>query len=317
MEVKKWTYEEFPDYTETPEGASRICTTGDEIYIRYIKDVEFACVDGVSLKLQILKPETRNEPDKKYPCLVYVQGSAWKEQDLYMTLCPLCGIAKLGYVVAVAQYRHSGQAVFPAQVQDAKNAVRFMRANAGRFCADPSRIAVGGDSSGGHTAVFCALVKDGDDMDRNMFPGVSAEIMGVLDYYGTVTLLMEDGFPTTTSHHTPRSPEGKLLGGVYVMEHRELAEAATAATHITPETVLPPVCIFHGTKDRTANVMQSVELYQKLKACGKDAELYLIEGADHGGAGFWTDEACAAADRFLRRCQEAAEKRKKPAETSV
>ena len=107
-----------------------------------------------------------------------------------------------------------------------------MRAHADEYSVNPGEIFIGGDSSGGHTAVFCALAEEGGDMDGGLFPGVSAEVRGVLDYYGAVTLLMEDGFPTTTSHHTPKSPEGKLLGGIYVMERPELAAKASAVTYI-------------------------------------------------------------------------------------
>lgn len=304
MEVKKWTYEEFPEYTEIPEGARRIETTGDEIGVQFIREVEYAAPDGVPLCLNILLPITRNEPDKKYPCLVYVQGSAWKEQDLYMSVCCLDEIVKKGFAAAIAQYRHTGQAPFPAQIRDARNAIRYMRAHAAEYRVNPDEIFIGGDSSGGHTAVFCALAEEGGDMDESLFPGVSAEVRGVLDYYGTVTLLMEDGFPTTTSHHTPKAPEGKLLGGIYVMEHPELAAKASAVTHITPDKKLPPFCIFHGTKDRTANARQSVELYEKLRACGKEARLYLIARADHCGPEFWAEQAVNAAAGFMRKCLE-------------
>ena len=304
MEVKKWTYEEFPEYTEIPEGAQRIETTGNETGVRFIREVEYAAPDGVPLHLNILLPVTRNEPDKKYPCLVYVQGSAWKEQDLYMSVCCLDEIVKKGFAAAIVQYRHTGQAPFPAQIRDARNAIRYMRAHAAEYRVNPDEIFIGGDSSGGHTAVFCALAEEGGDMDESLFPGVSAEVRGVLDYYGTVTLLMEDGFPTTTSHHTPKAPEGKLLGGIYVMEHPELAAKASAVTHITPDKKLPPFCIFHGTKDRTANARQSVGLYEKLRACGKEARLYLIAGADHCGPEFWAEQAVNAAAGFMRKCLE-------------
>ena len=302
MEVKKWTYEEFPEYAEIPEGARRIETTGDETGVRFIREVEYAAPGGVPLHLNILLPVTRNEPDRKYPCLVYVQGSAWKEQDLYMSVCCLDEIVKKGFAVAIAQYRHTGQAPFPAQIRDARNAIRYMRAHAEEYRVSPDEIFIGGDSSGGHTAVFCALAEEGGDMDGSLFPGVSAEVRGVLDYYGTVTLLMEDGFPTTRSHHTPKAPEGQLLGGIYVMEHPELTAKASAVTHITPDKKLPPFCIFHGTKDRTANARQSVELYERLRACGKDARLYLIAGADHCGPEFWAEEAVNAAVGFMREC---------------
>lgn len=303
MEIKNWTYEDFPEYMDCPNGAVRMATTGDEIGILYIHDVEYAVVDGISLHLQILKPQTRNEPSKKYPCIVYVQGSAWMEQNVYSEVGLVSSLAKRGYVVAIVQYRHSGQAPFPAQIQDAKNAVRFMRKNAEQYDVNPDQIIAAGCSSGGHTAVFCGIVEDDSEMDRNLFPGVSAQVKGILNYYGSVSLLMWDGNPTTLNHKLPDSPEGMLFRA-NLRERRDLAEMGTAVTYITPEFNMPPCCIFHGTKDFIVNAKESVELYEKLKECGKDAYLYLVEGGMHGGAEFWTMEACDKADAFIKHCLE-------------
>lgn len=303
MEVKEWTYADFPEYEGCPEGAQRIATTGDELDMHYMHDVEYAVVDGIHLHLQIVKPTTRNEPMKTYPCVVYVQGSAWMEQDVYLEIASVSELAKRGYVLAVVQYRHSRQAHFPAQIQDMKNAVRFMKLNAGRFGINPEQIILAGCSSGGHTAMFNSIIKDYDIDDRNMFPfpGINAEVKGIIDYYGAVSLLMEDGNPTTVNHKLPWSPEGMLMNA-NLRERKDLAEKATVVTHITPELDMPPVCIFHGTKDLVVNTKQSVELYEKLKECGKDARLYLIEGASHGGGEFWTREAVDKADEFIKYC---------------
>ena len=92
------------------------------------------------------------------------------------------------------------------------------------------------------------------------------------------------------------------MGGADMRKDVKLREKGTAECYITPDTDLPPVMIVHGTKDRTVSTVQSVSLYHKLEACGKDAELYLIEGADHGGAEFWTDEMCEIADCFMKTC---------------
>lgn len=303
MEVKEWTYEEFPEYEGCPEGALRIPSTGDEIGVTYIPDVEYAVVDGVHLHLQILKPVTRSEPFKTYPCVVYVQGSAWMEQDVYGELASVAELARRGYVLAVVQYRHSRQAHFPAQIQDMKNAVRFMKLNAVKYGVNPEQVIAAGSSSGGHTAMFGSIIKDYDIDDRNMFPfpGINAKVKGIIDYYGSVSLMMEDGNPTTVNHKLPWSPEGMLMDA-NLREHTELAEKATVVTHIVPELDMPPVCIFHGTKDLIVNTKQSVELYEKLKACGKDARLYLIEGASHGGGEFWSKEVVDKADEFIQYC---------------
>jgi predicted esterase len=113
--------------------------------------------------------------------------------------------------------------------------------------------------------------------------------------------MMEDGNPTTLNHKLPYSPEGMLFKA-NLREHPELAKLGTVVTHITPELEIPPVCIFHGTKDLIVNTKQSVELYEKLKEAGKDVRLYLIEGASHGGGEFWTKEAVDKADEFIQYC---------------
>ena len=65
---------------------------------------------------------------------------------------------------------------------------------------------------------------------------------------------------------------------------------------------LPPVLIFHGTKDRTVNCWESVDLYRRLKECGKETALYLVEGADHGGPEFWTEPMLDIVEAFIRKC---------------
>ena len=140
MEIKDWTYEDFPEFKEPVEGAEILSTSGDEVGLVYLRDVEYASVDGIPLHLQIIKPFTRNQPKKIYPCIVYVQGSAWMKQDVYAKIPMLARLAGKGYVIAVVEYRHSGQEPFPAQALDARNAVRFMRKNSKSYQIDPEKI---------------------------------------------------------------------------------------------------------------------------------------------------------------------------------
>lgn len=315
MEVRDWSYEEFPEYTDIPEGADRIEVTGDEPGTFYVPDVEYAVVDGIPLHLQILLPLTRNNPEKKYPAIVYVQGSGWMEQDCYHNVGRIANLAERGYVVAIVQYRHSGQAGFPAQIQDARNAVRFVRKNAEKLRVIPDEIFLAGSSSGGHTAVMAAIpgAEDCTDtgfsvsgtervfFDRNVYQGVSAEVLGVLDYYGCVSLMMPDGFPTMTDRGEPGSMDTMFLSHIAAQDREGLEARASAVTYLTPELELPPFFILHGTKDRVVNTKQSIELYEKLLSCGKQAELHLLGGADHGGPEYWIPEVCDLADAFCRR----------------
>lgn len=292
MEIKNWSYEEFPAYEENVPGAVRLKTTGEEIGVYYRPNVVYANPGGFELHLQLLVPFTRNEPERLWPALAFVQGSAWMKQDIYKSCAMLGNLARRGYTVAIVEYRHSGIAPFPAQVEDALQAIRFLRAHAAAYSINPEQIFISGCSSGGQVAMFCGLNQQEPEV----------RVCGILNYYGAVNLLMDDGFPSTPNHHQPDSPEGMLMGGRDLRREPELRKAATVECHITPETALPPVLIFHGTKDRTVSARQSVSLYRKLISCNKEAYLYLLEGADHGGAEFWTDEACQVADRFMRGC---------------
>lgn len=300
MEVKEWTYEEIPEFTEEIEGTQIIRTTGDEMGVSYIHNVEYAKIDDVRLHLQILLPFSRNNPEMVCPCIVFVQGSAWLPQDVFHQLCRVSKLAERGYVVAVVEYRHSGIAPFPAQIMDARNAVRFMRVHAEEYHVDPENIVIAGDSSGGHTAMFAGMIHD--DVENNLFPGVSAEVKGIINYYGSCSVMNEDSNPIQVLHCQPDSPEGLVMGRMDLRDNPELKKKLSVECNITRETVMPPTIIFHGTKDRLVNCEGSVILYRQMKKCGKDVQLYFIKGADHGGAEFWTCQVIDVVDGFLKYC---------------
>ncbi|WP_286081913.1 alpha/beta hydrolase [Parablautia intestinalis] len=303
MEVKEWTYEELPEFTQEVEGAQVIATTGDEMGAVYIPNVEYAQVDGVKLHLQILIPSTRNQPEMICPCVVFVQGSAWMPQDVYAQIPRVSRLAERGYVVAVVEYRHSGIAPFPAQIMDARNAIRFLRVNAQQYHIDPEQIIVSGDSSGGHTAMFAGMIHD--DVENNLFPGVSAEVKGIVNYYGSTSVMAEDSNPTQLLHCQADSLEGMVMGHVDLRNNRELKRKLSVECNITEDSVIPPTIILHGTKDCVVNCEGSAILYRQMKKCGKNVKLYLIKGANHGGPEFWTKEVLDIVDGFIRSCLQA------------
>lgn len=113
---------------------------------------------------------------------------------------------------------------------------------------------------------------------------------GIISFYGACSVMLDDGMPSIINHHLPESPEGKQMGGVNLRVHPELCRKLSVECNIDEDTELPPVLMFHGTKDRTINPRVSVEVYNRLKQCGKIVKLYFLEGADHGGSEFWTEE---------------------------
>ncbi len=117
------------------------------------------------LHLQLMKLIS-HEPDRRYPLIVYVQGSGFRKQEYFKPIPQLAQFVHEGYVVASVEYRYSDEGgVFPAQVQDLKAAIRYLRAHAGEYQIDPDRIALWGDSSGGHTVALAALSDGVEEFD--------------------------------------------------------------------------------------------------------------------------------------------------------
>lgn len=298
MEVKDWSYDEYPEYHTALSDVTVIDTTGDEIFVAYHPDVQYAVMDDHRLMLQVLSPETRNEPDKLYPVILYVQGSHWDRQDVYRAVPELSKLASRGYVTAIVQYRGYDIAPFPATLIDSRNAVRFMKLHAKEFHGDPGRIILSGNSSGGHAAVYAPIYQGEDE---NQYPGVTPDVSGIMDFYGSVSVMRDDSNPTTVNHCLPDSPEGMEMGGVNLREHLELRKKLSVECQITRDTDISPVLILHGTKDRTVNPECSEILYRKLKECGKDAEIVFLRGADHGGGEFWSEPVLEIIDRFAAK----------------
>ncbi len=296
MELKNWTYEEFRDYTyDKADGV--IETTGDEVGVTYVNDVEYANINGTALHLQILMPKTRNNPEPVCPCVIYVQGSAWMKQNCYRDVPQVAKLAARGFVCVMVEYRHSGIAAYPSQAIDANNAVRFMRAHAEEYHIDPERIVMTGNSSGGHTALAASLLND-DDSENNLFPGISAKTKGIINYYGSTSFIADDSNPVTSNHCKADSPEGMVMGHVDMTD--EMIRELSIECHIHPETEIGPVLILHGTKDRMVNTTCSTAVYERLKECGKEASYYLIHGADHGGPEFWKPEVLDLVEKYIR-----------------
>lgn len=298
VEVKEYTYETMPDYADEVSGAKELVFQGDELGIMYQPDVVYDARDGIALHLQLVLPFRFSNLAERYPCIVFVQGSAWMPQNIYGNVANLGKLAAKGYVCALVEYRHSGIAHFPAQIVDAKNAVRFMKRHAEKYHIDPEKVIIMGDSSGGHTSAVAGMTANTDLLDDPAGPE-SCAVKGIIDLYGAVEVTLPYGYPTTLNHQLPDSPEGMLMG-YNIRENTEKARIADALSYV--EQDFAPMLILHGTKDKTVFCEQSVRLYRALKEAGKDAQLYLVRGADHGGPAFWTEQAVDLYDGFIRRC---------------
>lgn len=298
IEVKPYTYETMPEFTDEVPGAQYLDQDPADVGVRCLGDLAYDRRDGRYLLLRVVQPRVFEDPERTFPCVLYVQGSHWARQNLNQSLAGLSLLSRRGYVCAVVEYRDYGVANFPAPIADAKNAVRFVRRHADELHVDPGRIVLAGNSSGGEVATIAGMTALTKALDDPTGPE-SCEVSGIIDLYGAVDPTMPDGFPTTLNHQRAGSPESMFMGFDLTQEP-ERAKAAVSKTYVNGD--FGPVLIMHGTKDKTVSCQQSVDLYQALVAAHKDAELYLVRGADHGADAFWSDAAIDVYDRFIRRC---------------
>jgi acetyl esterase/lipase len=301
IQPKACSLADFPTSSIAARGVKVLRADESKRSVTTILGVEYARKSGMPLHVHILMPRLEEGEEATFPLVLFVQGSAWFKQEVAQQMAQLVHIAERGFVIAMAEYRPSTVAPFPAQIKDARTASRFMLRHAAEYHADPKRLIVWGDSSGGHTVTMLA-VTNGDphfsDEDAPPLP-----IRGVVDYYGPANLGTMNDEPSTQDHDAPDSPEGMVLGGIRVSEHPALVSAASPLTYITAASRLPPFLIMHGDKDRLVPYGQSVLLYEKLTECNQKAELYRIAGADHSGNAFWTaEEPLRITEAFMASC---------------
>lgn len=238
------------------------------------------------------------------PLIINIHGGGFRMGDKGMGV-PLEYVAS-GYAVASINYRLSQHAVFPAQIEDCKAAVRWLRANASRYRLDPDRFAAMGSSAGGHLAAMLGVTGDvrefdiGENLDR------SSAVQAVVDYFGPTDFLQMDAhrLPDGMLHDPADSPESQLVGGA-IQEHPERTARANPVRYVSPED--PPFLICHGDSDPLVPPHQSELLAAALRAAGVPVTFYTVVGGGHGN---FKDPRVAELTRdFLSRHLQAAPNR--------
>jgi len=243
-----------------------------------------------SQKLDIYWPDKFDGP---YPVIVSIHGGGYCTGDKLGSdaLVAWEGL-KRGYAVVSVNYRLSSEATFPAQINDVKAAIRFIKAHADEYDLNTQKIAVWGASAGGTLSALAGAstdVKELTDLSLGN-PDQSERVQAVVNWCGPINLsTMDDqykesgvkGFPT----NTPTSYGSKYLGRI-VTEVPNLARKANPESYITPDD--PPVFIQHGTVDNWVPVQQSIEYAAKLRPILGEDKVYIeiMPGVAHGGQPF-------------------------------
>jgi acetyl esterase/lipase len=248
--------------------------------VKVLKDLAYVPGGHELQKLDLYLPEKASE--HPLPLVVWIHGGGW--QGGSKEGCPLRSLMlDKGYAVASINYRFSQHALFPAQIQDCKAAIRWLRANAKKYNLDPDRVGVGGDSAGGHLVALLgttAGVKDLEGDAGNL--DQSSRVQAVVDWYGPT-----DFATVGPGLSNPNSPVSKLIGGS-PLENKEKAAKASPITYVGKDAA--PMLIMHGDKDKLVIPSQSEELAAALKKAGAEVTLEVVKGNGHGGPDFLNPE---------------------------
>ncbi|GGV52352.1 hypothetical protein GCM10010277_48800 [Streptomyces longisporoflavus] len=240
--------------------------------VRVLRGVPYGEVEGSRpLELDLWLPAAGNEPA---PLVLFVHGGAWRRgrrddmglRTRHWSPGPLQRIAAAGFAVACADYRLSGEARFPAPLDDLRAALRWLSLRAAELGVDTSRTVLWGESAGGHLASLLALD-----------PAVPAA--GAVIWYAPSDLTVPRG---PFDPHSAATPEALLLGAAPAsVPERARAASPVAQAHRDA----PPFLLVHGEQDTMVPATHSEALAARLREVGTRVELRMVPGADHGWYG--------------------------------
>ena len=220
----------------------------------------------------------RNEKHKR-PLIIFLCGGAFQALDRNAWIPELSYYAKRGFALASVEYSTRATTKWPEQIQEIKQAIRFLRAHAEDFSIDTERIAIMGESSGGYFAALAALWGENRTHDAGPHPEQSSALKAAVCFY----------------------PPVRITGNIPGIQV-DLTNFVDLCGEVTPQA--PPFLLIHGSADTRVPLSQSEDLYGALQSAGVESTLCTVEGAGHADAYFAQpeikDRVLAFLDRHLR-----------------
>ncbi|HPJ01672.1 MAG TPA: alpha/beta hydrolase [Candidatus Limiplasma sp.] len=244
---------------------------------RLVDGIAYSAVGGDKTTLTLLRPW---EEAKRYPLVVFVQGSGWTTPNLGYEIPQLSQLARQGYVVATVRHRSATEGYpFPTFLQDVKTAIRFLRAHAEEYSIDPGRVCIYGTSSGGNTAMLVGATGNDPRYKTDEYPDVSDAVNCVVSCFGPMDLTMIPKIQNPM--------DGVFLGLIGVNDADTVLRAMSPYQIITADTPFPPCLIAHGTADTVVPYFMAKDMAEKLSGYGKDVRLLTVTDGPHEDT-FWS-----------------------------
>lgn len=261
------------------------------------------------LKMTLFVPRTK----EKKPAVLYFPGGGFTSADHEKFLEMRYALACAGYVVAACEYRAVPNK-FPALLEDAKAAVRWMRAHASEFGVDANRIGLLGDSAGGYVVQMAGATNGERNWDVGDFKEVSSDVQAVVSIYGISDLTtIGEGIGNENVHASAAVTEALLLNGpafkdfagASVNADPQKAKAASPIGHV--DGTEPPFLLMHGSGDKVVSPLQSKKMFEALQNKKVEAEYVLVRGAEHGDLPWYQPGVISRVvnffDRHLKRTE--------------
>ncbi len=249
-----------------------------------------------------LPPKTLARPPAGFPLVVYIHGGAWLAGDRHLNRPfvdfpnVLARLSARGYVVASVEYRLSGEAPFPAQIQDLKTAIRWIRSRAPDYGVDPSRAMTWGVSAGAYLAALGAVGCHAPNLEPiaattavvadptagAVSAGLSDCVQGAVAWYGVfdfATIADQARQDRALSRDDADAPEWRLLGCFASACPPTRIAAASPVTYVGAKT--PPMLLIVGDDDRLVPYQQTLEMAERLKTAGVAHDLIVLPDIDH------------------------------------
>jgi acetyl esterase/lipase len=261
--------------------------------VAFEKDVVYGKGAGEDLKLNLSRPKGQAGAA---PCVLLIHGGGWAAGSKEGHNAQTWDLVRRGYVSATVGYRFAPRHPFPAQVEDVKCAVRFLRANAEKYGIDPARIGAVGFSAGAHLSMMLGVMGKEDGLEgEGGFPDQPSQVNAVVSYFGPTDFVTAD-YPEAS-----RAIVAKFLGG----SREEKAEAyrrASPVTYVTKGDA--PTLVIQGTRDPLVPHTQAIVMGDALTAAGVPGRVELVLGAGHNfpgeeGRRLW-EATCAWFDQHLK-----------------
>ncbi len=253
---------------ELLRAQSAAAAPSDEII--NLHDVVIGKGGGRDLHAEIAYPKTTKP---LIPAVIYIHGGGWIGGN--QKQAPILDLARAGFFAASIEYRLSNEAKWPAQIEDCKLGVRWLRANGQKYGVDPNRIGAWGDSAGGHLVTCLGTMADERKFEGDGgWPGVSSAVQAVVDFYG----------PTDFMDAGTYSPQAldltEKLFGVPHAQNPDLWKSGSPLAYVKAGD--PPMLLVHGESDNLVPIAQSIVFDAALTKAGVPHQFVIVKNAGHG-----------------------------------